>query len=60
MSEQKNLRETLLLEQKNGYDRLSDRELAELETYCEGYKDYLNRGRTERECVETTVALAEA
>ena len=60
MSEQKNLREALLMEQKNGYDRLSDRELAEMEAYCEGYKDYLNRGRTERECVETTVALAEA
>lgn len=60
MSEQKNLRKALLMERKNGYDRLSAQERAEMGAYCEGYKDYLNRGRTERECVETTVELAEA
>lgn len=59
MSEQKNLREQLLLSRKNGYDRLSDQERTELEAYCEQYKAFLDKGRTERECAETAAALAE-
>lgn len=60
MSEPKNLRETLLLNRKDGYDKLPEGELEALERYCEGYKDFLNHGRTERECVETSIRLAEA
>ncbi len=60
MSEQKNLRDQLLLNRKDGYDRLSEAEVAEMNTYCEGYKHYLDKSRTERLCVEETVALAEA
>lgn len=59
MSEQKKLREQLLLNRKNGYDRLSAQELAQMEDYCEQYKSFLRAGRTERECVERAVALAE-
>lgn len=59
MSEQKKLRESLLLDRKNGYDRISDRTGAEMESYCQGYKEFLNSGRTERECVGTAVAQAE-
>ncbi|MCD7887560.1 MAG: aminopeptidase [Clostridiales bacterium] len=53
-------KETLLLNRDNGYDRISAAERAELDTYCEGYKDYLDKGRTERECVTETVAMAKA
>ncbi len=60
MSEQKKLREELLLNGKNGYDRISAEELTDINGYCENYKDFLNHGRTERECVETAIALAEA
>ena len=60
MSEQKKLREQLLLNRKNGYDRLSPQELAEMERYCEQYKTFLSKGRTERECTEAAVELAQA
>ncbi len=44
---------------KNGYDRLAPEEEAAMKTYCEDYKKYLNEGKTEREAVKYTVALAE-
>lgn len=57
--EMKALREELLNANKNGYDRISDKDLAAMEDYCAVYKTYLNLGKTERECAEYTVALAE-
>ena len=30
---------------------------AEAEAFCEGYKDFLNKGKTERECVKTAIAM---
>lgn len=30
---------------------------AEAEVFCEGYKDFLNKGKTERECVKTAIAM---
>ncbi len=54
------LRKALCYEKKNGYDRLQPGELEALEAYCAGYKQFLDAGKTERECVDRTVALAEA
>ena len=54
------LRETLAHQKKNGYDRLLPGELEAIETYCKGYKQFLDAGKTERECVDRTIALAEA
>ena len=54
------LREALQYKRKNGYDCLREGDLERMETYCEGYKAYLDAGKTERECVERTVAMAEA
>ena len=34
-------------------------ELEAMEAYCTGYKQFLDAGKTERECVDRTVALAE-
>ena len=31
-----------------------------MEAYCTGYKQFLDAGKTERECVDRTIALAEA
>ncbi len=59
MSESKKLRESLMLDRKDGYEKLSGAELAELEAYCERYKAFLNTSRTERECVEQAIAMAE-
>ena len=54
------LRKALVYEKKNGYDRLLPGELEAMEDYCTGYKQFLDAGKTERECVDRTIALAEA
>ncbi len=56
--DQKAAREALLYDPKNGYDRLSETDRAELRTYCEAYMDFLGRARTEREAVEASVDAA--
>lgn len=45
---------------KNGYDRLSAGEETDMNVYCEDYKKFLDAGKTERECVDEAVRLAEA
>jgi hypothetical protein len=52
-------REELFLNQKNGYDRITPEEEAAMRNYCDDYKRFLDNGKTERECVEYTVRLAE-
>ena len=54
------LRKALLYEKKNGYDRVDTAELEAMEAYCTGYKQFLDAGKTERECVDRAAALAEA
>ena len=54
------LRKALLYQKKNGYDRLAPGELEAIHDYCEDYKAFLNAGKTERECVDRTIAMAEA
>ena len=56
----KELKEKLFSRKKNGYDRVSGKELAAMEEYCVGYKAYLDAGKTERLCAEETIRLAEA
>ena len=53
------LRKALSSQKKNGYDRLLPGELEAMEAYCTGYKQFLDAGKTERECVDRTIALAE-
>ena len=53
------LRRALAYEKKNGYDRLRPGELEAMDAYCAGYKQFLDAGKTERECVDRTIALAE-
>ena len=59
-TEFKDLKEQLLSGKKNGYDRIPDAELPELEEYCAGYLRFLDAGKTERLCAAETVRLAEA
>ncbi|MGE4277844.1 MAG: aminopeptidase [Lawsonibacter sp.] len=54
------LRKALMVQKKNGYDRLERGDLEAMEAYCTGYKQFLDAGKTERECVDRTIALAEA
>ena len=64
MSEEKTAaqlrREALSYKQKNGWDCLAEGEENALKAYCEDYKKYLDASKTERECVDYTIRLAEA
>ena len=61
MSEtEKNIRDDLFYQQKNGYDLMDTEERLELERYCGEYMNYLNVSRTEREAVREGIALAES
>ena len=48
------------MEKTNLWKIYTEEQLAELETLNEAYKRYLDRGKTERECVKEAVKLAEA
>lgn len=52
-------RARLFYEPKNGYDRIGTAEAKKMESYCDGYKAFLNVSRTEREAVREAVALAQ-
>ena len=54
------LRKSLVYDRKNGYDRLAEGEYQAVEAYCTGYKQFLDAGKTERECVDRAIALAES
>ena len=58
--EMKARKEKLFSAKKNGYDRMQASEELALARYCDLYKDFLARCKTERECVSRTIALAEA
>ncbi|MBR2553428.1 MAG: hypothetical protein IKE94_01090, partial [Aeriscardovia sp.] len=52
------LKEKLFYKPGNGYDGLSAAEEKKMNAYCEGYKDFLNHGKTERLCVDYCIKLA--
>ena len=60
MSRGEELRAALCYQKKNGYDRVNREELEPMEAYCTGYKQFLDAGKTERECVDQAAALAKA
>ena len=57
--ELKELKEKLLAGRKNGYDRFNSAEQAAMDTYCDGYKAFLDKGKTERLCAAEVLRLAE-
>ena len=58
--ELKQLKESLLMQKKNGALLLDDDGLAKCDTFCEGYKTFLDRSKTEREGAAYAVELLEA
>jgi len=54
----KELKEKLTLEKKNGLVSLTESERKEMNEYCEGYKQFLNTARTEREANIEAIRLA--
>lgn len=63
MSEKKSVAEELskelLISRRNGFWDVTDDVIAQADEFCEDYKTFLNRSKTERESVLTTVELAE-
>ena len=60
MSEEMKLRKEKLFSQaKNGYDRIGEQDLAALEAYCALYRDFIDNGKTERECALRAMQLAD-
>ncbi|MBR0417166.1 MAG: aminopeptidase [Firmicutes bacterium] len=45
------------MENKNAWDKYKAKDLKDLGRVCEGYKAFLSKGKTERECVELTVDM---
>lgn len=55
----KELQETLGFSTKNGAKTLKNEEINAADTYCEGYKAFLDDAKTEREAVKAAISLAE-
>lgn len=56
----KELKEKLFLERKNAFLRMSDEEIENCQKFCEGYKAFLDAGKTEREAAAFIVDKAKA
>lgn len=50
--EEKEKYDSLKYSRKNVYEVLDEKEIKEMNELCQGYKVFLDRGKTERECVE--------
>lgn len=57
-SKSEQLKESLFYKRKNGRLISDEETLKKADEYCEGYKSFLNAAKTEREAVNTAVALA--
>lgn len=55
----KEWKETLFYQPKNGYDRISEEDRQAMEAYCEDYKRFLDSSKTERCCVRYALRLAQ-
>ena len=53
------LRQSLLMEPKNGYTRINDTQRGEMEAYCKDYMAFMDACKTEREATAWAVAEAE-
>lgn len=53
------LKEKLFYERKNGRLTADDTTLLKADEYCEGYKNYLNLSKTEREAAKESIKMAE-
>ena len=48
------------MERKSIWEFYTDEQLAEMEIFTKNYRNFLDNGKTERECIENTVNLIEA
>lgn len=57
-SKAKKLKEKLLIDYKNSGLTLSDEFMNEADAFCEDYKSFLDKSKTERQAVNTSIAMA--
>lgn len=60
MSTYEKLKEELFLSRKNGRLSADEKVLEAADSYCEGYKSFLDRAKTEREAAITAIEMAKA
>ncbi len=53
------LKEQLMLKKEHFSVAMSEEEVAKADKFCEGYMDFLQKGKTERECVDYVIEKAE-
>ena len=53
----KKIKEKLLVQHKNGYHVISDKMFKACDKFCEGYKDFMNKAKIEREAVIYSIEL---
>lgn len=58
-TEGQKLNEQLVYESKSAWERLSENESEQVNSFCAGYIDFLNKAKTEREAVDVFIKLAE-
>lgn len=54
----KELFKSLSYEKKNVYENLTDEETVQMHELCNGYREFLDEGKTERECVDKALHMA--
>lgn len=55
----KKLTEDLLINRKNGYFQMTDEKIKTADKFCEGYKNFMNTAKTEREVTAFAVKAAQ-
>lgn len=55
----KELFEELSYKRKNVYDVISEDEIKEVHSFSDEYREFLDNGKTERECIEISIKMAE-
>ena len=56
----KKLKEKILSEKKCGFLKISDERVSRADSFCQGYKDFLNGAKTEREIIKSALEMAKA
>ena len=59
MTEAENLKNSLFRKTRSGWEGVDEAKKQEIFNYCQGYMDFLNRSKTEREIVKSAKWLAE-
>lgn len=59
-SKAKELKEKLFLKRKNTFAEMSEEEIERASEFCEGYKEFLDAAKTEREACTEAVRIAES